>query len=324
MNPLLTQCFADLVAAPSRPISLETARAVARLAVTSWQEVQPLAALSRSLNRGPQALRCGIINARSGRCAEDCAFCAQSARHRTGAPVYPLVDGDVLQRRAEELAAAGVERFGIVTSGTRLAQAELDAVCEAALRLGRTSIKLCISPGMVDVTAARQLREAGFTRYHHNLETAASFFPSICTTHAYEDDIASLRMAREAGFELCCGGIFGLGEDWEARFELAATLAELEVDAVPVNFLIPVPGTRLENRPLLAPQEALAILTVLRLLLPRMDILVCGGRRQVLEDWGRWIFAAGANGVMTGDYLTTPGCGLEEDRAWMRTLGVVA
>ena len=133
-----------------------------------------------------------------------------------------------------------------------------------------------------------------------------------------------LRIAREAGLEICCGGLFGLGEDWEARLEFAATLAELKVDAVPVNFLIPVPGTRLEHRPLLSPQEGLAILSVLRFLLPGQDILVCGGRSQVLGEWGNWIFAAGANGVMTGDYLTTPGCGLEEDQAWMRVLGALA
>lgn len=325
MNPLLKQSFAILAAHPGQPLPTDLVRSLIPLALTRWQEVQPLAAFSRSCNRGEGMLRCGIINARSGRCPEDCAFCAQSARHRTGAPVYPLRDAETLCRRAEELARAGVARFGIVTSGTRLVAAELDALCESALRLRReVGIRLCVSPGMVDAAAARQLLEAGFTRYHHNLETAASFFPSICTTHRYEEDLDSLRIAREAGLEICCGGLFGLGEDWEARLEFAATLAELKVDAVPVNFLIPVPGTRLEHRPLLSPQEGLAILSVLRFLLPGQDILVCGGRSQVLGEWGNWIFAAGANGVMTGDYLTTPGCGLEEDQAWMRVLGALA
>ena len=269
------------------------------------------------------AFTCGIINAKSGRCPENCAFCAQSAHHQTDSPVYPLYDTDTLLRRAEELAANNVDRFGIVTSGTAPSDRDFDALCESALRIGReVKIGLCASLGLLTPERAARLREAGFTSYHHNLETSASHFPSICTTHAYEQDLETVRVARSAGFRVCSCGIFGLGETWEQRIELSQTLTDLGVDSLPLNFLNPIPGTPLGDSPLLPPSEALRVVALMRLLHPEQDVLICGGRSKTFGQWQSWVFAAGANGVMTGNYLTTKGCAFCDDAEMYEVLGL--
>ena len=271
----------------------------------------------------PAFFNCGIINAKSGRCPENCAFCAQSAHHETGAPVYPFVDTDVLVRRAEEAASHGTKRFSIVTSGTMLGEADVEPMCRAVERIIReTGMAVCGSLGLLTPERARMYREAGMTRYHHNLETAESYFPHICTTHAYERDVESLHVARKAGMEVCSGGIIGLGESLEQRVELACTLADVGVDSIPLNFLNAIKGTRLENMPRLAPEEALRTVAMFRLMHPTKDILIAGGRSHVLGEWQSWLYAAGANGMMIGDYLTTSGAAFEADLTMMRTLGV--
>lgn len=176
-------------------------------------------------------------------------------------------------------------------------------------------------PGSVDFTH-RQIREAGIETYHHNLETSRSYFNQICTTHAYDKRVQTVEIAKECGFKICCGGIFGLGETWYQRVELALTLKKLHVDRVPVNFLIPIPGTRMENRPLLHPFEALKIISLYRFLLPDKDIVICGGRETTLRDLQSWLFIAGANGIIIGDYLTTKGRNSEDDFIMMRGLGL--
>ncbi|MDD6088943.1 MAG: biotin synthase BioB [Desulfovibrionaceae bacterium] len=271
----------------------------------------------------PKFFSCGIINAKSGHCPENCAFCAQSAHYRTGSPVYPLLSPDILVEKARMAYQQGNQRFGIVTSGTGPDAAALDQICQAVRRIKKeTGIGVCGSLGLIDSESSRLLFEAGMTRYHHNLETAASFFPSICSTHDYEQDLQSVRAAKAAGMETCCGGIFGLGESRAQRVELAFTLANLNVDSIPVNFLNAIPGTPLEHMPKITPEEALRTLAVLRLVNPRRDILIAGGRNHVLGSWQSWIYAAGANGLMTGDYLTTSGTSIDEDKSMMRTLGV--
>lgn len=266
---------------------------------------------------------CGIVNAKSGRCAEDCAFCAQSGRHRTDAPVYNLRRPDEVVCAAAEAAAISANRFGIVTSGTRVAEGpELDAVCEAVARIAADgAVSPCASLGILSEEALRQLWAAGLRGYHHNLETARSFFPEICTTHAYDDDVATVAAARRLGFMTCSGGIFGLGESRAQRVELALTLRELGVESVPVNFLVPVAGTRLEHREPLPPLECLQILAVYRFLLPTATIKVCAGRDRNLGDLASWIFYAGANGMMVGHYLTTAGREPAADLAMVRALG---
>lgn len=321
---MMHTALAALLRRPDPGVPLPASKARELFALPPEHTLDLLAAARLAASAaGRVPFTCGIVNAKSGRCAENCAFCAQSTHHRAAPPAYPLLDADTLLRRAEALAEAGAARFGIVTSGTALSPAELDALCASLERLRRAlPLKLCGSLGMLTPAAARRLKQAGLSRFHHNLETAASHFPAICTTHAFADDLATLAAAREAGLELCCGGIFGLGESPDQRIEFSLALAEQDVDCIPVNFLNPIPGTPLENRPRLAPDEALRVLAVLRLMHPGRDIVVCGGREAVLGEWDSWVFAAGANGVMTGDYLTTPGSPFQRDGRMLAALGL--
>ncbi|HXE98612.1 MAG TPA: biotin synthase BioB [Dongiaceae bacterium] len=265
---------------------------------------------------------CSIINAKSGRCAENCAFCAQSAHHDTGAPVYPLVDEDEIVRCAALAEQNGAGCYGIVTSGTRINKGEeLDRVCRAVGRIkSETGISPSCSLGILDEETALRLKNAGMETYHHNLETARSFFPQICTTHDYEDDVATIRAAKAVGLRVCCGGIFGLGESFAQRIEMALTLRELDVDSIPLNFLNPVAGTRLESADNLNPLECLTIIAIYRFLMPGKRLSVCGGREKNLRELQSWMFLAGADGTMTGNYLTTPGRPPELDRQMLKDL----
>lgn len=267
--------------------------------------------------------KCAIINAKSGMCPENCAFCAQSAHHHADVPVYELLAADEMEAEGLKMAAAGATNYSVVTSGTSLTAKDVETVCRVARSLkAKTDLTLCASVGLLDPAAARELKAAGITRYHHNLETSRSYFDAICTTHDYDDDIETVKTAREAGLVVCSGGIFGMGESWEQRVELAYTLKELDVDSVPINFLNPIKGTRMQDRPLLHPMEALKVIAVYRFIHPRKDITICGGRETTLKDLQSWIFAAGANGLMVGNYLTTLGRNLEMDIEMLRDLGM--
>ncbi len=252
---------------------------------------------------------CSIINAKSGRCAENCAFCAQSAHAETDAPVYPLKSRDEIVRGARQAEEEGSHCYGIVTSGTRIKPGpELDTVLTSIEEIRRTtSIEPSASLGILDRETAALLADSGCVTYHHNLETARSFFPSICTTHDYEDDVETVRIAREAGMKVCCGGIFGLGENLDQRVELAETIRDLDVDSVPLNFLNPIAGTKLEGVRHLSPMDCLRIIALFRYMLPEKRISVCGGREPNLRDFQSWIIMAGASGTMIGNYLTTSG-----------------
>ena len=266
---------------------------------------------------------CGIVNAKSGKCSENCSFCAQSKYHTTNAPIYPLQDAETLLLRAKELEAGGAQRYGIVTSGMALSEKELDTVCGVALAItSQTTLKVCGSLGQLSPDMALRLRQAGFSSYHHNLETARSHFSAICSTHEYDDDINSVKNALEAGFRVCSGGILGLGENRNQRVELACTLRDLEVPSIPMNFLTPVKGTRLENQPLLKASEALRAIAVYRFILPTQDILIAGGRENTLGELQSLIPMAGANGLMIGNYLTTGGRNMADDMTMLANLGV--
>jgi biotin synthase len=269
---------------------------------------------------------CSIINAKSGRCPENCSFCAQSSHHRTDAPVYPLKEVEVMVQAAAQAAAQGATCFGIVTSGTAIDSGdELDRLCHTLGRISReTSIAPSCSLGLLDEATARRLKAAGMTTYHHNLETARSFFPSICSTHDYEEDVDTVRAAKNAGLQVCSGGIFGLGESMAQRIELALTLRELEVDSVPLNFLNPVPGTPLADADNLTPLECLHTIALFRFILPDRKISVCGGRERNLRDLQSWIFLAGASGTMIGDFLTTSGRPVDSDLQMVKDLGFMA
>lgn len=263
---------------------------------------------------------CSIINAKSGRCAENCAFCAQSGHHRTAAPAYPLKPLEEIVAGARRAQDEGSHCYGIVTSGTRVRPGEEMERILTAIREIRatTAIEPSASLGLLDAPTARALASAGCVTYHHNLETARSFFPHICTTHDYEEDVETVREAKRAGMKVCCGGIFGLGESLEQRVELAMTLRELEVDSVPLNFLNPIPGTPLEGKNDLTPMDCLRIIALFRYVLPDRRISVCGGREKNLRDFQSWIFLAGASGTMVGNYLTTAGRDRETDLQMFR------
>ena len=303
-------------------LSEEEARILAALPSNETLDILSVAGAVRAVC-APAFFNCGIINARSGRCQENCAFCTQSGHYNTNVSVYSFASEETLLRKAEEACKAGAKRFGIVTSGTFLPEKDVDALCHAVERIIRcTGIGVCVSLGMLNAERALRYRQAGVTRYHHNLETAASYFPKICTTHAYEEDIATVNIARRAGMQVCSGGIIGLGESWDQRIEFAMTLADLDVDSIPVNFLNAIPGTPLESMPRLKPEEALRSIALFRMLNPSRDILIAGGRSHVLKEWQSWLYAAGANGMMIGNYLTTLGASFSEDHAMMHTLGV--
>lgn len=272
--------------------------------------------------KGSGASLCSIINAKSGRCPENCAFCAQSSAHATNVQVYPLVDEEEIVRCAHSAEQNGARCYGIITSGTGIQPgAELEKICRAVRRIkDETGIDPSCSLGILDVETALLLKQAGMVTYHHNLETSRSFFPSICTTHDYEDDVETIRAVKHAGLKVCCGGVFGLGENFHHRIEMAETLRELDVDTVPINFLNPVEGTRLADANFLTPMECLKIIAVYRFMLPEKNLTVCGGREKNLRELQSWIFLAGASGMMTGNYLTTPGREPEQDRQLLRDL----
>jgi len=274
--------------------------------------------------KGNSIALCSIINAKSGRCPENCAFCAQSAAHKTDVQVYPLVDEDEIVKCAIDADRYGARCFGIVTSGTGIKPGkELETICRAMTRIRQeTAIAPSGSLGILDMDTALILKEAGMVTYHHNLETARSFFPQICNSHDYEQDVETVRCAKQAGLRVCSGGILGLGESMAQRIEMAETLRELDVDSVPMNFLDPVEGTRLENAKFLTPLECLKTIAIYRFMLPSKDISVCGGRDKNLRELQSWIFLAGASGMMTGNYLTKLGRDPQQDHLMLNDLGM--
>lgn len=273
---------------------------------------------------GHRIFICSIINAKSGKCAENCAFCAQSSHFDTQTPTYPLKSHDEIVAAANSARQAGSTCFGIVTSGTGPTPGEEFNTVLAAIRTikAESGIEPSASLGLLSQEMAEALAEAGCETYHHNLETARSFFPQICSTHAYEEDVETIRQARKAGMKVCCGGILGLGESLEQRIELARTLHELKVDSVPLNFLNPVAGTPLGGMRDLTPLDCLRIITLFRFFLPDKRISVCGGREANLREMQSWMFMAGASGSMVGNYLTTSGRDLSVDHQLFEDLEV--
>jgi len=267
---------------------------------------------------------CAIINAKSGKCAEDCSFCAQSSHHKTRIESYPFVGSDKIAEAALAARKMGATEFSIVTSGYGIEdEAEVACVLEGIGAIRRDAgLAACASPGIVGESVLKRFKEAGLTYYHHNLETARSFFPQVCTTHDYDEDVEAVRHAKFLGIKVCCGGIFGLGESWKQRIELFLSLRELDVDSVPINFLNPIPGTPLEKRRDLNPLDCLKIIALARLLLPDKKITICGGREVNLRDLQCMMFFAGANATMIGNYLTTRGRPAEDDLKMIRDAGL--
>lgn len=288
---------------------------VLRWAMLPLAELVSMAQAVQREAAGDRLELCSIMNAKSGSCAEDCKFCAQSGRYGTAAKNYPLKSKDEMVAMAERAKKIGAERFDIVTSGDRLSRRELEVIASAVREITQTlSIKMCASLGSMDEEDLLFLKAAGLTRYHHNLETSRRFFPRIVTTHSYDERIATVRAAKKAGLEVCSGGIIGLGETIEDRVDLAMLLDELDVDAVPLNILVPIAGTPLEARGQLPVEEALRAIALFRIILQDKIIKIAAGRESVLGDSQIEAFRAGADGMLIGGYLTIQGQGAERDR----------
>ena len=262
---------------------------------------------------------CTISNAKSGRCSEDCAFCAQSARHRTDAEVYGLKDDKTLIREALEAKRSGAARFSIVTSGRGPSAKEIDQLCQriSAIRQ-EVGIDVCCSVGIVDRAGLEALKAAGLSRFHHNIETSRRFFPSICSTHTFHERISTIEAAKEAGLEVCSGGIIGLGEALEDRISMAETLASLEVESMPLNILVPIAGTRLQGMPLMAAADIIRTIAAWRIIHPGAALRIAGGRETVLKEFETLAFFAGADAMLIGGYLTVRGRDVETDLAMVK------
>lgn len=266
---------------------------------------------------------CMIINAKCGKCAMDCRFCSQSMHYGTNSEIYPLYPSSQLTGLINNLSENGIQHCGIVTSGDKLTGREVDSICETVSSVKNSiSFNICGSLGRLEKKDLEKLKRAGLKRYHHNLETSEKYYPLICSTQAWRERFSTIQNAVESGLEVCAGGLFGLGETWEDRIDLAVALRELGVTSVPINFLHPQPGTPLECQPLLPAAEALRIIAVYRHLLPNTTLRICGGRPDVLGDRQADMFKAGANALMTGDYLTTSGQIPESDIKLIKSLGL--
>jgi biotin synthase len=264
---------------------------------------------------------CSIINARSGMCSENCRFCSQSSRYQTDVTPYDKVSYDEVQRQGKENEQAGVGRFSLVTAGREVSSDDIDSFSEMYEKLGEESgLYFCASMGFLTREKAARLVASGVKRYHCNLETCRSFFPEVCTTHTWEQKVETIKTAREAGMDICSGGIIGLGETFEQRLELAFELRELGVFSIPINILTPIAGTPFAEKKPLSLAEVLTCIAAFRFINPHAVVRLAGGRSQLGADQYR-CFLSGANGAIVGNYLTTAGNNIEEDLSMIESIG---
>ena len=286
--------------------------------------LEDLCALAHALRlryQGKRVDMCSIMNARSGKCGEDCKWCSQSRFHHTDIEVYPLVDAESAVREAVHNASKGVSRFSLVTSGRALSPADAERICAIYRRIGsECPIKLCASLGLLNREQLFQLKESGVTRYHCNLETAPSYFPQVCTTHTIEEKLQTIEWAREAGLEICSGGIIGMGESEEQRVEFALAIRRTGAVSIPVNILNPIPGTRLAGMPPLKDEEVIRAVAMIRILNPEASVRLAGGRSRIKAVEPE-LFRCGISGSIVGDLLTTTGSDIDTDKAMFLRLG---
>lgn len=265
---------------------------------------------------------CSILNARSGKCSEDCKWCSQSKFHATAAEVYPLVPATKALQAAKHTQNQGVRRFSLVTSGRDMAGADLEKVCAIYRDLSaQTGLYLCASMGLLSYEAMKALRDSGVKRYHCNLETAPSFFPRLCSTHTIEDKLRTISYAKELGMEVCSGGIIGMGESMEQRIELAIKLREVGVCSIPVNVLNPIKGTPLEATPMLSDEELLVSFALFKIINPKARVRFAGGRT-LFPHIQQKALCSGVDAAMIGDLLTTLGADTESDKQLFDRLGL--
>jgi biotin synthase len=265
---------------------------------------------------------CSIINGRSGRCPEDCKYCAQSAHHHTDCEIYDFLPEETIVDTCKRNEAEGVDRFSIVTSGRTLTGEEFDLAIHAFETMHQEcKIDLCASMGFLNEDQLHRLHQAGVTSYHHNIETSRRNFPNICTTHTYEQKIETLKKVKAEGMCACSGGIIGMGETWEDRLDMAISLAELGIDSIPINALMPIPGTPLEGLPELEEGDILRTIAFFRYINPLANIRLAAGRALLTND-GEIAFRSGASASITGNMLTTAACAtVRSDRQMLKDLG---
>ncbi len=265
---------------------------------------------------------CSIINGRSGRCPEDCKYCAQSAHHNTDCEVYEFLPQERILEMCSLNESEGVDRFSIVTSGRALTGEEFDKALDAYRQMkANHNIELCASMGFVSAKQLHALHEAGVTSYHHNIETSRRHFPNICTTHTYDQKLATLKLIKAEGMYVCSGGIIGMGEDFEDRIDMALDLAEAGADSIPINALMPIKGTPLENQEVLSEEEILRTIALFRYINPTAEIRLAAGRA-LLSDDAKKAFMSGASASITGNMLTTVACAtIRSDKEMIKSIG---
>lgn len=264
---------------------------------------------------------CTIINGKSGRCSENCKYCAQSAHYNTRCDEYPLLSTEELVEGALYNFKRGVLRYSIVCSGKRLSDSEVASLCESVRAIKKACpIWVCVSVGLLNKENFRKLKEAGVDRAHNNLESSRRFFPEVCTTHTFDDKIAAINAAKAAGLEVCSGGILGLGETMADRIDMVLEARKLGVKSVPVNLLNPIPNTPFAKNPKLSEEEAARTVAIFRFLIPDGQIRLAGGRG-LLSDMGKALFRSGANAAISGDMLTTRGISIDNDMKTCAELG---
>ena len=289
---------------------------------------EPLEALEKAAGAIQEKYRencvelCTIINGKSGRCPENCKYCAQSAHHKTACEVYDFLPKEKIVAEAQANEAAGVNRCAIVTAGRSLTGADFEKALECYKEMrATTNLGLCASMGLITDEQFKRLREVGVTRYHNNIETSRRNFPNICTTHTYDMKIETLKMAKEEGLNACSGGIMGMGESWEDRLDMAISLSEVGVFSIPINCLMPIPGTPFQDLPRLTEPEILRIVAFFRYMNPKAHIRLAAGRALLTND-GEYAFKSGASATITGNMLTTAACAtIRSDRKMFKALG---
>ncbi len=264
---------------------------------------------------------CSIMNAQSGRCSEDCKWCSQSIHFKTGVAEYSLVSEEEGVKMALENSRQGVESFSLVTSGRALKPKQIDAACKIYEAIGKqTPIKLCASMGLLRTPELQKLKDAGVGRYHCNIETSPSFFPTLCTTHTFEEKQRTIREAQALGMKICSGGIFGMGESMAQRVEMAFSLREMEIDSIPINILNPIEGTPLQGSEPLSDDEILVTIALFRFINPTAHLRFAGGRNLIFHIQEKAL-SAGVSAALVGDYLTTLGASVEQDKAMFQRMG---
>ena len=291
------------------------------LRTTPETELCALAHALRTRYQGKTIDMCSIMNARSGRCSEDCKWCAQSKFHKTEVEVYPLVGAGEAVEEAAGNARKGVKRFSLVTSGRTLSDADTDRICAIYRRIGsEVSVSLCASLGLLNLEQMRRLKESGVRRYHCNLETAPSYFPKLCSTHTVAEKLRTIGWAREAGLEICSGGIIGMGESERQRIEFALAIRDTGAVSVPMNVLNPIPGTRLEKALPLSDRDVLRAAALMQIVNPDASVRLAGGRSRI-KHLEPELFRCGVSASIVGDLLTTSGSDIDTDKAMFKKWG---